>query len=209
LLVGVDAATSNNFDMGYDALLNETNNEDMYWHFSDSKFIIQAVNNFSSEQVLPLGITISKTGLATIRIDSLENIDANANIFVHDKQLNTYHNLKDGNYQVYVTPGIYTERFEITFANAQALNTEGAENSGLQAYFSNEKESIIVHNPHAMQLKSVVVLNILGQSVLKFESNTHDTYITHKTKNMATGAYIIKLNTATGVISKKVLVQKN
>ncbi len=209
LLVGVDAATSNNFDLGYDALLNETNNEDMYWHFSDSKFIIQAVNNFSSEQVLPLGITISKTGLATIRIDSLENIDANANIFVHDKQLNTYHNLKDGNYQVYVTPGTYTERFEITFANAQALNTEGAENSGLQAYFSNEKESIIVHNPHAMQLKSVVVLNILGQSVLKFESNTHDTYITHKTKNMATGAYIIKLNTATGVISKKVLVQKN
>ena len=60
-----------------------------------------------------------------------------------------------------------------------------------------------------MQLKSVEVLNILGQSVLKFESNTHDTYITHKTKNMATGAYIIKLNTATGVISKKVLVQKN
>jgi hypothetical protein len=207
LLVGVDAATSNNFDMGYDALLNETNNEDMYWHFSDSKFIIQAVNNFSSEQVLPLGITISKAGLATIRIDSLENIEANANIFVHDKQLNTYHNLKDGNYQVYVTPGTYTERFEITFANAQALNTEGVENSGLQAYFSNEKESIIVHNPHAMQLKSVEVLNILGQSVLKFESNTHDTYITHKTKNMATGAYIIKLNTATGVVSKKVLVQ--
>src|SRR5690606_28652628 len=126
------------------------------------------------------GITISKAGLATIRIDSLENMDTNANIFVHDKQLNTYHNLKDSNYQVYVTPGSYADRFEITFANAQTLNTEGIEHSGLQVYFSNENESIIVHNPNAMQLKSVEVLNILGQSVLKFESNTHDTYITHK-----------------------------
>jgi len=207
LLVGADENASNDFNLGYDALLNEANKEDMYWQFSGSKFIIQAVNNFNNDQVLPLGIKVTKAGLATIRIQELNNMDANANVFVHDKQLNTYHNLKDSNYQVYLTAGSYADRFEITFANGQALSTDTVENNALQVYFSNENESIIVHNPNALQLKSVEVLNILGQSVLKFESDTKETYITHKTKNMATGAYIIKLNTTTGVISKKVLVQ--
>ena len=207
LLVGADENASNDFNLGYDALLNEANKEDMYWQFSGSKFIIQAVNNFNNDQVLPLGIKVTKAGLATIRIQELNNMDANANVFVHDKQLNTYHNLKDSNYQVYLTAGSYADRFEITFANGQALSTDTVENNALQVYFSNENESIIVHNPNALQLKSVEVLNILGQSVLKFESDTKEKYITHKTKNMATGAYIIKLNTTTGVISKKVLVQ--
>ncbi|WOD42644.1 choice-of-anchor D domain-containing protein [Hwangdonia lutea] len=209
LLVGVDDNASNNFDLGYDALLNESNKEDMYWQFNNAKLIIQAVNNFNEDQELPLGITTHKDGLATIRIDVLENIKTETNIYLHDKDLNIYHNLKDGHYQVYLTRGEYSNRFQITFKDdtSKALGTDDFENANLDVYFSNEKESFIIHNPDLKYIESVTVYNILGQSIYSFNSKSQENYIAHKTKSIRTGVYIVKMKTDQGVISKKILIK--
>jgi trimeric autotransporter adhesin len=212
LLVGVDKNATNSFDIGYDALLAETNKEDMYWNFSDSKFIIQAVDNFDDEQILPLTLKISKEGLSKIEIKNLENISNNKTILLHDKQTNQYHNLNDTSFEVFLSPGEYTNRFEITFQNKsngedKTLDTIDLEKSQIEVYFSNEKESIMVHNPYLKQIKAIEITNILGQSIFRYENKTNEKHIDLKVRNITTGIYIITLQTENGMISKKVLKQ--
>ena len=77
LLAGVDSLATNGLDIGYDAKLIEANKEDLYWVVDSEKLIIQAVNNFGNNQKLALGAKIYQQGIATFRIDTLENISNN------------------------------------------------------------------------------------------------------------------------------------
>lgn len=209
LLVGVDEKASNGFDLGYDAPLAESNKEDMYWEFNSAKLIIQAVNNFDVDQILPIGLKTDKEGFATIKIDALENISTDTNIFVHDKETDTYHNLRDSDFNVYLdTVGEHSGRFEITFDASQvALSTDDFEKANIEVYFSNENKSFIVHNPDLKYIESVSVYNLLGQSIYEFESKSHEDRIEHKTKDINTGIYIVKMKTDNEILSKKILVK--
>ncbi|NMH86204.1 LamG-like jellyroll fold domain-containing protein [Flavivirga algicola] len=207
LLVGVDANASNGFDLGYDAPLIEANKEDMFWVFSGAKYTIQAVNNFDLDQKLPLGIKTDKEGLTSIKIDDLENTSNDLDIYLHDKALGVYHNLGDDKYEVYLPVGEYLDRFEITFSTNSALTVDEVETVKLQVYFSNEKESIIIHNPTLKNIESAEMINILGQSLLKFEPKTNINYIAHNASQIKSGSYILKIKTEEKIISKKVLVK--
>ncbi|WP_248722596.1 LamG-like jellyroll fold domain-containing protein [Seonamhaeicola sp. ML3] len=128
LLVGVDEKASNNFDIGYDGVLIEDNNEDAFWVMDSEKLIIQAVNNFSTNQILPLGLKISKQGNGVFKIDNLSNIPNNLDVLIHDKELKEYHSLREGLYTVNLSPGEYLNRFEITFKiSSQPFENEETE----------------------------------------------------------------------------------
>lgn len=209
LLTGVDGHATNAVDIGYDAPLIEDNVEDMYWTVSDKKLIIQAVNNFNDEQSLPLGMKINKKGLATIKIDSLENIPDNLSIYIKDKELNLIHDLKESDYQVNLNPGEITDRFEIVFSSKQdtTLNTDEKAKDLLNVFYSNEESSLILQNPNLKQIQSAELLNILGQSIIKFKTIEQVSYQKLKTKHLVTGTYIIELKTIDGSITKKVIIQ--
>ncbi|GAA4977436.1 choice-of-anchor D domain-containing protein [Algibacter aquimarinus] len=207
LLLGVDEKASNEFDLGYDAILIESNLEDMYWNLDAAKLIIQAVSDFNTEQIIPFSLRIAKEGLAIIKIDELENIANDKNIYVHDLELNTYHNLRDSEYSLLLSPGEYTNRFEITFSNNALLSTEDLDESDLQVYFSNDKESIIVNNPKLLNIKTVELYNVLGQSVFNVNNDNNESYLEFKTKEINTGVYIINLTSENNTISKKILIE--
>ena len=208
ILVGVDENATNDFDLGYDALLNETNNEDMFWQVNDAKLIIQAVNSFDVQQILPLGIKTSKNGLVKLSIDKLENFDDNITIQIHDKELNTYHNLRDGHYEVYLTSGNYLNRFEIRFSsNSAKLGIDDNDSKTIQVYYANENTSLILHNPNLKEIESAELFNVLGQSVYKINDIKSESYSEFKTNGILAGTYIIKLNTKENSISKKILVK--
>jgi len=211
LLVGVDENASNDFDLGYDAVIIETNKADMYWNFVNNKFIIQAVNNFDEAQVLPLGVKTSKTGLATIRIESLENIDNTKKIYIHDKDTGVYHNLKDSNYQFQLPAGEYLNKYEITFTSPNDQNgTLGVSESELNAttvYYSNESGNIVLLNPNLTEIKNIELLNILGQSIITIDNIESKQVSEFKIKNLSSGTYVLKMHTVSGSVSKKVLVK--
>ncbi|WP_100615253.1 choice-of-anchor D domain-containing protein [Confluentibacter citreus] len=209
LLAGVDENATNAFDIGYDAPLIETNKEDIFWVFNNKKFIIQAVSNFGNEQLLPLGIKIDKAGITKIKIDALENIANDLDIYLNDNELGIQHHLKNSPYEVYLAPGTYLNRFEITFKNAdsQSLDTDDVVNENIQVYFSNEKESIVIHNPSSKHLKSVELISILGQSMNTFNIDNTLDYMEYKTNQLSAGVYLIKIQTEKGAISKKVLIK--
>ncbi|GAA4901402.1 hypothetical protein GCM10023311_28880 [Flaviramulus aquimarinus] len=205
LLVGVDQNASNDFDLGYDGPLNESNKEDMYWKLGPENLVIQAVNNFNPDQILPLGMKIAKNGLATIRIDKLENV-SDLDIYIHDKELNVYHNLNESSYQLSLDSGEYQDRFEITFSNPQLLSTDDVLNDNLEVYYSNEKERIIINNPTLKHIQSIKMYSILGQLVLESNINSNENYLEISKKQIHTGIYIIKLKSENSIISKKVQI---
>ncbi|MFH4965173.1 LamG-like jellyroll fold domain-containing protein [Gaetbulibacter sp. M235] len=208
LLVGVDSKASNDIDLGYDAILIENNKEDMFWVVNNQKLVIQGVNSFNQEQKLPLGVKIYQQGLASIKIDGLENIPNNLNIYIHDNQLGIIHNLKESNYEAYLTPGTFTDRFEIQFDITPeiSLGTDEIENNTLNIFYSNNDSSLILYNPNLKLIKSVQLLNILGQSVYEFNNVNNINIQKFKTNRLIPGAYIINLKTSSSTITKKVLV---
>jgi len=207
LLTKDDNATSG-VDWGYDGNHRGTQIDDMYWVIEDEKFIIQGTNVVNAESVFPLGIKVRDNGHNSISIDQLENVPDNLDIYFYDNELNIYHDIRQSDYQVYLTTGEYLDRFAIVFGAApDTLGTINNElNKVLEIFFNNESDNIIIINPTLLEIESFELFNILGQSI--FFSNDIETedYSEIKIHNLSSGTYIINIDTIDGKISKKVLV---
>jgi len=207
LLVGVDAHASNNFDVGYDAPLMEDNMEDMFWYFNNHNFIIQGVNNLDSEQILPIAIKTVEDGLITIKIDELENTSSNLNVYLHDKDLNMYHDLTENKYETHLASGTYSNRYDITFSKHQNLTEAENVNKQIEVYFFNEKKNIVINNPALKLIESAEVINIIGQTLFEYQIKADDHHIEFNVNPLQTGNYILRIKTESGTIAKKVLIQ--
>lgn len=207
LLFGTDLNASIDFDIAYDAPLIENNKEDLYWNIANEKYIIQGVDNLDYDKVLPLGVRIEAAGTATFKIDHLMNIPDEKIIYLHDKDLGIYHNLRESEYRIFLTVGEHNERFEITLGENLSLSEDEFELTNINVHFANSIKSIVISNPTNKQIDSVEMINILGQSVYNYTLDSQENHIELKVKDLNTGAYIIKLNSEHGTLTKKVIVE--
>ncbi|MDG4716555.1 LamG-like jellyroll fold domain-containing protein [Winogradskyella marincola] len=209
LLLTIDENTTEGIDWAYDAHLNEDQTDDMFWMIEDEKFIIQANDNASLTTVYPLGIKTSTDGVSTFSINALENVPDSVNIFLHDKALNVFHDLRTNAYEIFLSEDEYLDRFEITFKiMSNSLGIDEQDISSLDVLYSNDKEKIVLINPNLVEVKYIELFNMLGQSVQKLESISESGYSEYDVKNLSTGTYVIKLYTVSGSVStKKVLVK--
>lgn len=191
LLTGVIKHCSDNFDIGYDAVLIENNEEDMYWNFNATPLVIQAVNNFNRSKILPLGVKVTTKGTATFSIEQLINIEDNKAIYLFDNVLHTYHNLKNSDYTLELEPGIYNNRFAITFSNGKILGTNDLKDKIIDIIYSNDSGELIIKNPNQTTIKHIEIFNLLGQSIKKLEIESNNLQIKHNLNYLKTGAYVI------------------
>ena len=208
ILVTADENATMGYDWGYDAELYDNQSEDMYWVIEDGKYVIQGINSFDIETILPLGINTNSPGINQISIDKLENIPDTMNIFLHDIQLEIFHNLKEGPYDVNLTSGVYLSRFEVVFNNQESLSVETAEanDEDFMVIYDEISDQIRIINPKNLFLEGIEIFTILGQSVLGIEELTSNGEVNIDTGTLSTGAYIIKIKSETGDYSQKVIV---
>jgi putative surface-exposed virulence protein len=209
LLTTVDSRATTGKDWGFDALYIDTQSDDMYWMIENKKYTIQGIDTIDESTILPLGIHTKKNGLNSVVIDKLEHVPSTLKIYLHDKELNVYHDLLESKYEVNLNAGEYLNRFELTFSKSQkTLDVDkAAENNPIDVYFSNERKSIVISNSNSRLIKSVELLNILGQSLFKFDKESNQNNIEYKTNQIQTGAYIVQITTEYGKFSKKILIQ--
>jgi hypothetical protein len=207
LLVTADPNATANIDWAYDGMNNESQMDDMYWLIENDKFIIQGIDEISEQTILPIGINTDNDGINSIVLDEVENAPENFNVYVHDKELNVYHNIKDSAYDIFLPAGEFLDRFEITFSNQDALSLKDEDLNKLDVHYSNAIESIILINPTMQSIQSIEVSNILGQTITVIKNVSNESYKEIKVKNLSSGAYILKLKTKNGTLSKKVLVE--
>ena len=208
ILVTVDPNATSGVDFGYDAENIDSQVDDMYWMINNEKYLIQGTDTIEAQTILPLGLHAATNGINTFTIDALENVPNTLDIYIYDKVTLIYHNIRQSDFSIDLQAGEYLQRFELRFADANLLSTEEStiENTGMQFYFANDSESIIINNPELHKIDSVELYNILGQSIKKFDKIKNQEYTEIKTNNLSTGNYVIEVRTKTGKISKKVLI---
>lgn len=207
LLLTVDSNATSGIDWAYDGENIDTQMDDMYWLIENNKFVIQGINEVSEQTVLPFGVHTKNSGLNSIVLDELENAPENFDVFLHDKELNVYHKIKESAYEIYLAAGEYLDRFEITFSNQDALSIKDENLNKLNVHYSNALESIVLINPNMQTIKSIDISNIVGQTIRVIKNLSNESYKEIEVKNLSSGTYIIKLKTENGIISKKVLVE--
>jgi hypothetical protein len=209
LLLTIDDATTTGYDWAYDAKIYDDQMDDLCWIIDNEKYTIQGSNEAEPESVYPLGIKTEDDGLNTITIDDLENVPDSIGIFIHDLENDTYHDLRVEDFEFVLPAGEYLDRFELTFsdANADALGVDDTELNTIDAFYNLETESIALYNPNFVDVKSIELFNIIGQQVTKIENISELDYSEYKVKNLSTGTYILKIDTLSGLLSKKVLVK--
>jgi hypothetical protein len=206
ILLTIDEIATEGVDWAFDGKLYEEQMDDMYFMIDNNKYTIQGRNPINPGTIIPLGIHTADAGQNTIRIDALENVPDNINIYAHDKVLNIYHDLRQSDYTFTLPSGEYLDRFEITFSN-YTLGVDDNVVNTIDVFYNNANESITLLNPEFKNIKTIELFNILGQSIATFDEIAPSANSEYKTKNLSTGTYIIKVYTDTGSFSKKVLVE--
>lgn len=215
LLVGVDENASNFFDLGYDAPIADIGKEDMFWTFDGGKFVIQAVNNFSTSQELPLGIKVSKTGLARIKIDELTNMDENISVHIKDKLTGEIHDISRKPFEISLEAGTYLDRFSLSFKThklvEEDVNTEIflAEESpaiieGVHIFMDNTNGELQIKNNNDEEITGIILYNNLGQTLKTWNTNLNRRTISLPI-NIAAGVYFVQISTKNNMIVKKIV----
>jgi hypothetical protein len=220
LLIGVDKNATNNFDLGYDAQIADIGAEDMYWIVDGSKFVIQAVNNFDDNQELPIGLKISEEGRVSIKIETLENIDATVQIFLKDNLTGIEHQINDKAFEINLPAGEYNNRFSVTFKTIKIVEDEVAEEiiaevieevieettiKGVQVFMNNKHSELTIRKDSETNIESVELYNYLGQIMARWNNDFTGNEISLPV-NVVAGVYLVQIITTTGKTSKKIII---
>ncbi len=217
LLVGIDENATNHFDLGYDAPIADIGKEDMFWIFDGAKFVIQAVNNFNTDQELPLGLIVNKTGQTVIKIDEIENMDEGISLHIKDRTTGEIHNISKKPFEINLEPGAYLNRFSLIFKMQKLVAEDVAPevllsaeaqltNEGINVFMDNTIKELQIKNKSDMEITSIVLYNYLGQTVKTWNSNFNIRTISLPIST-ATGVYVVQINTQNGSVVQKVMVE--
>jgi hypothetical protein len=212
LLVGADINTTNGFDIGYDAPMYDTNENDMFWEVNDSQFVIQGVPDFNTDRTIPLGLAVANAGEVTIKIDELENVSSSTKIYLHDANSGLYHDLRNSEFKTTLAIGEYNKRFSLKF-ESQTLSVEEVvveqENNDIIALYSNNYKTLIIRNNiEDATINLVTLFNLAGQKISQWDvKGKEQKNIQIPIKNLPSEIYIVKINTDKGEFGKKIIIK--
>ena len=217
LLVGVDENASNFFDLGYEAPMADIGKEDMFWIVDGSKFVIQAVNNFNSDQELPLGIIVSKSGLACFRIDETKNMDEDISVHIKDKLTGEIHNISHKSLEINLEAGNYSERFSLIFKLQKLIEEDVSAEflipaetqpvlKGIHVFMDNEIGELQIKNNSDDEIIDIALHNYIGQTIKTWNTNFSRRTISLPI-NIATGVYVTKIRTKNRTFVGKIVIR--
>jgi Secretion system C-terminal sorting domain len=182
-------------DRGIDAKspVDETIPNDVYFFLDNSKYVIQGVQ-FDENKRIPVGI--KSTDNATFKFDAsmVVNFEESQSIFMYDAQDNSYHDIKNSTYEVVLSTGVYNNRFEITFKDANLSNQNNIK-TDLVIFQNNTAQMLTVSNPNSLDLKSVKLFDIAGKQIFEKQRLGVQNNYQFSTSSMAEAVYLVEIVT--------------
>jgi hypothetical protein len=125
ILIGYADGATNNYDNRFDARDWSGNSYTSFYSVNQNdKLTIQGRTlPFDNEDVVPLGYRSLLGGYFTITLDSADGLFAEQSIYLEDKKLKVFHNLKDGAYNFISFMGTYDNRFIIHYGSVNTNKT--------------------------------------------------------------------------------------
>jgi hypothetical protein len=202
--------TSTGFDNGYDSSVfgGLANKFELYTRTVDNEdgrnLGIQSLPNANLENmVIPLGIN-AVAGSTLEFAAKATNLPTGINVYLEDKNTNTFTRIDTGAYRVTVTNTLNgVEQFYIhTTSSVLSLPTEALEN--VSVYVSNnETLKIKGINERDTQLQ---LYSVLGKRVLntRFIANENNSIALPR---LPTGLYLVKIENEEGVLNRKLIIE--
>lgn len=206
ILVAYLPETTLGYDRMYDAKLNSVSTAQMYTILegTNTQLAINARPTFQNTDVVALGISKTTTPSETfnITIADKEGVFAGntVDVFLHDIQLNTYHNLANGPYTFTSNATQLNDRFHVVYQNGLLSNPDF--NSSTVVATLNEQILSISSN---LSITQVAVFDLMGRLVMTNKiSNSKSSFVAPF--NHASGIYIVKIKLDNGsVVTQKLI----
>ncbi len=181
-------------DYGIDALnMDDALPNDVTFLIENGSYVIQGVN-FEETKKIALTVKVTATASFKFSIPEVVNFDNSQKIYMYDALDDSYHDIKNGTYQVTVAPGVYNDRFKITFKET----TLGIGDYTAKKFFiiqDNSTSKLRAENPANLNLKSFRLYDVSGKTVLsKKDLGTNQNY-TFSTSGLRSGVYITEFLT--------------
>ncbi len=195
------------FDYGLESKINAADvlSSDAYWTINNDSYLAEALT-FNEELKIPLVIKVAEESPIRIRIADIQNFTNSQSIYVHDIENETYVDLKEQDFEVYLERGEYNDRFEITFTEQVLSNTESSFEN-FRILHNNNTAILKIINKNNIELTQFQLYDILGKLILNDKLQSSNRKQTYSTSSLSNGVYIAKVTTAGNqIISKKIIV---
>ena len=201
--------TSTGFDNGFDGSLFDGISSDLSIYTGlineDKKLSVQSLPNSNfDEMIVPIGLKAASGKEITISANSL-NLPNGINVFLEDRLNNTFTNLNDENFKVNLTDNLDgTGRFFLR-TSSQVLSTDFTALAGVQVFKKNNS-ILSIRGLQEGGKTGVSMFNTLGKQVLS-SNFTATNNLDIALPKLASGIYIVKLETETGSLNKKIILE--
>ena len=200
----VDYATDGH-DRGLEARSSIVLDSDAHWIYNGIPYGIQAFP-FDMELRIPLVVTVDEQQPLRFRIYDVQNFNEDQPIYIHDKEDDLYIDLREQNYQINIEPGLYDERFEITFINFDPLSVPEATINDLEIFQNNDRSELTILNPNQLELENVQLFDMNGKQIFNESVDVRDEYF-FSTSNLSNGVYVASIKiSGQNEIHKKIII---
>lgn len=208
ILVAYLPETTLAYDYMYDARMLTTAGTNIYSILDNDtqKLAINARPDFTNTDEVILGFSkeASVTNPMLINIVDHEGIFANNQtpIYLHDTQLNVYHNFANGGYSFTTTAQEDNNRFKIVYQAGQ-LNNDAFDTNAAFATLNNQVLAVNASLP----IKNIMVYDITGRLILDKTVNSTTSF--NVPFHQPQAVYIVKIGLDNGQIVTTKLINQN
>ena len=205
ILVAHITDATNDYDEDYDSSLFSIGNDAFYSTVGTNKLQIQArALPIKNSDVIKLGYKSSKAGNCIIALNDKDGVFKNGSkaIYLKDNQTETVTNLQN-EYYSFANDVVGTEnetRFSLLYEN-NVLATNNTKAQEVSVYKQNNelvaKSNVNISNVEVFDVSGRMIKNAAGNNTKEIRINTDA---------LNKGVYILKITTAKGIITKKVII---
>jgi hypothetical protein len=203
-LVGYTVGATSEKDRDFDAVTKLGNEIALYSIINTFPYVIQGRGlPFDQNDSVPLGVVIPNTGVYTFNINTVDGLFENTtqNIFLEDRLLGIFHDLRSTPYQIVLNQGTIDGRFFLRYTS-NSLQTSNLNFENSITVVSNQFINI---NSTKDEIKSIEVFDLLGQLLVEYKNiERREFIITELQKNNSPLFLRIKSNNES-VTTKKII----
>jgi len=209
LLAFMDEKANSEMNDGYDAFNIDDSPSDMYLLNGENELAIQGEGYFDEDASFPIAVRTEATGKVSFGIDALENFDESQNIFIYDKETDSYNSIKNKLYEVELPEGYFKDRFSLRFTDKTLGVKDVIYENSIQVVFTRSNNVLnITNGANDNTVVAVSLFNIQGKLMSKWDvADKEQTSIKIPIQNKTSGVYIVKLKTSKGNINKKIIIK--
>ncbi len=212
LVIAFNPNTSDNYDIGYDAIAPDTESADLvYFNQNDNKKAVITTLPFDSDKKIPIAFKSASDARYTVKVSDMINFSDANEMYLHDKETGIYHDILNNSFQVNFPAGESTSRYEITFKNADVLSndTNASIAASFQIFQNNKNALLTIMNPLNQDIASFELYDVTGKLVVAKKKLGNNSLIEIPTNVLSDGIYIVKLNTIDNVSAEKKIIVGN